>query len=483
MLINASPLGKALLNGSSGGNVQSLAAALYVASTATAGLTNTEILGASSSVSSLTVGALAKTSPLGASASGEASSSGGLKNTIPLGSSVIVRTYGIGALYNIIPIASLAGTAAISNIIAANTSVAYSVSSSISVSVSASATANVRWVLEGSAQPAALASGYVLVDYVVSGLGSVDVSTSGDIPLTIPLIAGRPNNTVGGSTLGGFALNSGESFVKAGSTATGTPLIVFAASAQITCQSYAIGALYDTIPLADLESTGSISNVISADVALVKPIAGSCSSSSSSSADLLLIHEIDSSIATSSSALASVAVTKNFVASVSATSYAAPADTSVAYVIASDAQVSSSATAGVSLVKPIGGLSSSNVSTTANTSVHYVVSASVLTLVSVNAELAKTDNLQNLDGTGAISNILVAGLHLRKNLGFAALSLAASNGRVFVAHTVDAEIATGATATALADDIYLDVRSGEVFAEVTDVSYISSDYEYWQMAA
>ena len=483
MLINASPLGKALLNGSSGGNVQSLAAGIYVVSSASAGLTNTEILGSSLSVSSLTIGGLAKTDLLGAFAPSQASSSGGLKNTIPLGSSVIVRTYGIGALYNTIPIASLAGTAAISNIISANTSVAYSVGASVSVSSSAAATANVSWVIAGQAQQAVFSAGYALVDYIVSGLGSVSTEATGDLPLTIRLTAGRPSNTVGESLLGGMILNSGESFLKARSIASGTALIVFAARAHISCQSYAIGALFDTIPLADLSSTGSVSNVISADVSLVKPIEGAAFSSNNVVADLLLIHELAGTVNVQCATSGYTFISKNLNSNLVVTTTTKPADTSVAYVIAAEAKTFASGFGDVNLVKPINGNTSAETTVSGNTSVHYVVSASVLTLVSVNANLAKTDNLQNLDGTGAISNVINAGLHLRKNLGFNALSLAAANGKALVVHAVDAEMATGSTATVFADSVYVDDISSAIFAEEIEISYISSQQEYWQMAA
>lgn len=322
------------------------------------------------------------------------------------------------------------------------------------------------------------------VAYVFESVNNtVQVTASGDIPLLIQLTAGLSDAVVNTTPLGGSALGGGSPFTTASSSATATAIIVFAASAQVSCRSYAIGYLEDTIPLATLSGVGSISNAVSADVSLVKPISGLAASQSSPAVDVNLVHYLGASVASSSSSSASVLVTKNCASTVSSTSYAAPANTSVAYVVASNASVASAASADVRLVKPIAGQSSSVTSVTANTSVRYVVSASVLTLVSVNADLHKTDNLQDLSGTGSISNILSAGLHLRKNLNGSLLNLAASDGKLFVAHAVDAEIATGATATLSVGSISAEVNAPMIFAEITDVSYISGDYGYWREAA
>lgn len=399
MLINASPLGKAVLNGSSGGNVQSLAAALSV--------------GSSVAVVPLDVG-----KGLGASAVIAQTTTSNLVDSIPLASSVQVA--------------------------------------------------------------AAIAKSDTSVAYVFEALNNkVASSISGDIPLLIALTAGRSDAVLNSSSLGGLALGSGSSFESSRMSATGTAFIVFAASGQISCQSYAIGSLVDTIPLADLASTGAVSNIINGDLGLTVNLGGAANVSSGSTANVAILHEIASSISVASIDSGSASVTKGLGGSVSIAGNSIPANTSVHYVIDSVATVAASVAADVNLVKPIGGVSSSSVTTSGKTSVHYVISASVLTLVSTNADLHKTDNLQDMEGTGAVSNIAYANIMLRKPLGGAGLSLAAVDGQLVSAHTVDADIASGATADAELVEIQLDLSVGEIFAEVTDITLITSEYEIW----
>ena len=478
MLLNTAALDTAVLNGAAA-NTQSLAAGISAACSVTAGLSKSDNLAASLSVVSSSSGGLTNQQPIASSISVASSASGLTTDTIPLGASVGTAAYGIAALYDTIPLAALVGTAAVSNIVKADTSVAYQFDSSISVASAVTGNARANWVIGGQAQSQAIASGYDLVNYVIAGASSVSTQVTGDMPLTIALTAGKPSNTVGDSTLGSFALNGGESFTKAGSTATGTAIIVFAASAQISCQSYAIGALYDTIPLADLVGTGALSNIINGDLGLTVNLGGTANATSATTADVNLVHQIASSISVSATDAATASVVKGLGGNVSIAGNAIPAITSVHYVIDSAAKVAASVNADVNLVKPIQGSSAASVTTSGKTSVHYVISASVLTLVTTSADLHKTDNLQDMEGTGAISNIAYANVMLRKPLGGAGLALVAIDGRLVSAHTVDADIASGATANAELIEIQLDLSVGEVFVEVDDITYITSDYEIW----
>lgn len=86
----------------------------------------------------------------------------------------------------------------------------------------------------------------------------------------------------------------------------------------------------------------------------------------------------------------------------------------------------------------LGASVSSGVSTYGKAGILYVINADVSFEVAVAAALLKIDNLRNLDGTGSISNIISAAMHVRKPLGGSIALSVQQTHRFVVANTIDA---------------------------------------------
>lgn len=129
----------------------------------------------------------------------------------------------------------------------------------------------------------------------------------------------------------------------------------------------------------------------------------------------------------------------------------------------SAASVSNIVRAEMGLTVNLGASVSSGVTTYGKAGILYVIQSNVSFEIAVAAALLKIDNLRNLDGTGAITNIISAAMHVRKPLG-GVVSLSVEQTHNFVvANTIDADKFDGtysdiyigyAKATALAPMIY-----------------------------
>lgn len=87
----------------------------------------------------------------------------------------------------------------------------------------------------------------------------------------------------------------------------------------------------------------------------------------------------------------------------------------------------------------LGASVSSGVSTYGKAGILYVINSSVSFEVAVAAALLKIDNLRNLDGTGSISNIISAAMHVRKPLGGSVALSVEQTHEFVVANTIDAD--------------------------------------------
>jgi hypothetical protein len=157
--------------------------------------------------------------------------------------------------------------------------------------------------------------------------------------------------------------------------------------------------------------------------------------------------------------------------------------------VASNATASSVASANVKLVKPVAGSLQVSSSVAADAKVRYVVAANASVVFSVTAQLKKTANLADLEGTAAITNVIKADVHLRKNLGGNVVSLASFvAAKVFVAHSInldDSDIGDRTFTDVSGGSVSADAISQNVFAEVTDVYYITAEesIQSWPLAA
>ena len=115
----------------------------------------------------------------------------------------------------------------------------------------------------------------------------------------------------------------------------------------------------------------------------------------------------------------------------------------------------------------LGASVASGVSTYGKAGILYVVQSSVSFQVAVEAALLKIDNLRNLDGVGAITNIITAAMHVRKPLaGSVALSVVQQH-KFVVANTIEATYYRGTYVDV--DDGFIFVDSGYFDAYASDV--------------
>jgi hypothetical protein len=131
----------------------------------------------------------------------------------------------------------------------------------------------------------------------------------------------------------------------------------------------------------------------------------------------------------------------------------------------SAASVSNIVRAEMGLTVNLGASVSSGVSTYGKAGILYVINSSVSFEVAVAAALLKIDNLRNLDGTGAITNIISAAMHVRKPLGGVVELSVQQTHKFVVANTIDANKFDGtysdvvigyATASVVAPTLHLD---------------------------
>jgi hypothetical protein len=456
--------------------------------TYTAELTRIANLGGVVTNRSTSAGAIVDTIPLDTLAVGSSSATGNVKLQVPLGGSSASNAYGLGGLHQDIPIAVLAGTAAITNLISATTSVEFTLKSNAVVSASMVGSIKNTAPLGTQASGRATAAGYATVDYIVAGAAASESTIVGDIPLIINLQAGVPTNALGSNTLGSSLLGDGDSFIRTQSTSSGAIALIFYESAELVCQSYAIGALLDTIPLATLEGTSSVSNTISALPHLDIPIAGAASARGTGVGDPHLDIPIAGSAAARVVIAADLGVIKNVAGSVRSEVTTQPVNTSVHYRIDGVGSVESSGVGNPHIDKPLTGNAHGNAAGVANAKVDYVIAANVSVLFSIEANLHKTDNLSDLEGTAAVSNVIGADIHIKKNLVGVLPSLATLDGNVVSAHAIDLDDPRVQDRTYADLDLRIvtaDVYVGAIYADVDEgvFMHMEESIQSWPLAA
>jgi hypothetical protein len=456
--------------------------------TYTADLTKIANLGGVITDRVTSAGAIVDTIPLDTQAVSSSSGTGNVKLQVPLGGLSSANAYGLGGLHEDIPLAVLAGTAAITNLISAVTSVEFTLKSNATVAASMSGSIKNTAPLGTQAVAQATGIGYSKVDYIIAGSAVSESTIVGDIPLIINLQAGVPTNALGSNTLGSSLIGDGDAFIRNQTTMNGAIALIFYESAQLVCQSYAIGSLLDTIPLATLAGTAAISNTISALPHLDIPIAAVGQSQATGVGDVGLIKPIEGSCTAGTTITATLGVIKNIGGSVTWLATLPPVVTSVHYRVDGLGSVASSGVGDPHIDKPLTGVGQGNAHGVANAKVDYVIAANVSVLFSIEADLHKTDNLSDLEGTAAVSNVIFADVHIQKNLGATLLSLATLDGNVVSAHAIDLDSPDiGQKTYAELDPRYVtaDLYVGEIFAEVDETIFVSMEesIQSWPLAA
>jgi len=94
----------------------------------------------------------------------------------------------------------------------------------------------------------------------------------------------------------------------------------------------------------------------------------------------------------------------------------------------------------------------------------YVVESSVSFDIAVEAALLKIDNLRNLDGVGAITNIISAAMHVRKPLGGSVALSVVERHKFVVANTIDATHYRGTFVDVDVGTALLSIRDNGIYA-------------------
>jgi hypothetical protein len=112
----------------------------------------------------------------------------------------------------------------------------------------------------------------------------------------------------------------------------------------------------------------------------------------------------------------------------------------------------------------LGASVASGVSTYGKAGILYVVESSVSFDIAVEAALLKIDNLRNLDGVGAITNIISAAMHVRKPLGGSVALSVVERHKFVVANTIDATHYRGTFVDVDVGTALLSIRDNGIYA-------------------
>lgn len=107
----------------------------------------------------------------------------------------------------------------------------------------------------------------------------------------------------------------------------------------------------------------------------------------------------------------------------------------------------------------------SGVSTYGKAGILYVVQSNISFRVDAQAAMLKIDNLRNLDGTSAITNIISAAMHVRKPLGGSVGLSVVQRHRFVVANTIESTYHRGTYVDADIGLALIDVDSGVVLID------------------
>jgi hypothetical protein len=276
MLINSATLNAAVVNGAAA-NVTSLAAVVQASSNTAVSLDAVKRLGA----------AFASTSSI----------VGGLVNTIPMHSAVSNNVVAEGLTHQTIP---LGGSGVCGSIAMVSLGVTKSLSASGPISTINSAPLGEQVFGGGSSFVGSTASvpfAYLDVIRAVAAHVTCQSSASGSLHLDIPIGSlegvGAITNVIDGSLHLGIPIaGSGIAL----SEVIGNVYVVKRVAGAVSTGVTATGNIHIDKPLADLESTASITNVLSANLHLDIPLAAAALAAVSTTTRVLVIDAIDISV-------------------------------------------------------------------------------------------------------------------------------------------------------------------------------------------
>jgi hypothetical protein len=148
-------------------------------------------------------------------------------------------------------------------------------------------------------------------DIPLAGFSAATPNTAAWLGVTKSLLAGGLSDTVNSAPLGDQAFGGGSSFVGSiASVADANLDVIRAVAAKVYCVATATGDLHLDVPIGVLQGTAAISNVMSADLHLYIPIAGSAYSETDAVSGLHATKTMGAYLFTQSSAGGDVHIDK-----------------------------------------------------------------------------------------------------------------------------------------------------------------------------
>jgi len=436
MTLNASPLNE------KAPSISSLGAALYVASVSTATLATSYILQASSKSTSAAQGGLVSTVRLAANVAVRSVATGAPTVDFIVGSTVVSAS---GATGNLVNTAKLAGNLTSNSTASSSIQVAFKVAASAqSVSDAQGNVVNTA-PIAGNAATESKSTAGINVDYIVAGDAQSNVIATSNLARIVILQSGWSTAAVNTSPLGSATLHSGDAgVVSADSTANATLSVWNALEAFAKVESWAFGALFSTIPLADVAGTGSVSNAGQANLDIETPLTGQVEVVAVSTASTTVHFRLDAVALIDSQSSGAVVLQSPLQGQIAAQSELAGNITLVSP-IGSESVVASASSAGLVNTIPMDAVIHTISRSDGAVKVDYVVSGNVVTLVSMGGGLTNTIPMGVAPDTGAVASS-DGGIVLRIPFDAAAQGVVSTtaNARKFHSNPLDTLRPTGA---------------------------------------
>jgi hypothetical protein len=272
------------------------------------------------------------------------------------------------------------------------------------------------------------------VDYIVASDVQSNVIATSNLARIVILQSGWSTAAVNTSPLGSATLHSGDAgVVSADSTANATLSVWNALEAFAKVESWAFGALFSTIPLADLAGTSAISNVVAANLAIEAPLAGQVDVIAVSTASTSVIFRLGAVALVDSQSSGTVVLQSPLQGQLTTQSELAGNITLVSP-IGSEIVVTSASSAGLVNTIPMDAVIHTISRSNGAVKVDYVVSGNVVTLVSMGGGLTNTIPIDGVPGTGTVASS-EGGIVLRIPFDAAAQGVVSTAAKVRKFHT------------------------------------------------
>jgi len=299
-----------------------------------------------------------------------------------------------------------------------------SMAASIAVSTKATVALATSYILEASSQSTSAAQGSVdktsplavnavaqskstagiNVDYIVASDVQSNVIATSNLARIVILQSGWSTAAVNTSPLGSAPLHSGDAgVVSANSTANVTLSVWNTLEASVKVESWAFGALFSTIPLADVAGTGSVSNVGQANLVLQSPLAGQVEVIAVSTATTSVHYRLDAVVSVDSESSGAVVLQSPLQGQLTTQSELVGNVTLVSP-IGSEIVVASESFAGLVNTIPMDAVVYTISRSNGAVKVDYVVSGNVVTLVSMGGGVTNTIPMDGVPDTGAVAS-------------------------------------------------------------------------------